>query len=173
MQIKNLQEQKLALGKAYVKSYNDLFANYLNKLNAETTIEEKQGLSKTFYDKYKKLNNTYEQEKYKISIQEQPSITTMYSAINYKQKLLIDNMNAKLKEENDELNKKILSGKYTLSEKTKFQKEYDDLEQNLKDSIFKEIANFRSSYYNALIKRDTSKIDQLENSLLTNLLSKI
>jgi hypothetical protein len=68
---------------------------------------------------------------------------------------------------------KFRSGNYSFAQKVELKEEYKELENSLKKNLTKEMAEFRSSYYDALTKRNSSKIDQLENSLLSNLLSKI
>lgn len=172
MHIQDIQKQKIALGKAYMKSYGDLFSTYITKLNSQNQTEPKEIQADNFYNNQKKLENTYETEKYKLDIQEDPSIHTMISAVNYKQRLMMEDMNSRLKEAYTELKTKLNSGKYSFFERVELKAEYNELENNLKENLSNEIANFRSNYYNALVKRDTSKIDQLESSLLSNLLSK-
>lgn len=173
MQINNLQEQKILLGKAYVKNYDKLFEKYMDNLTKEENTKIKEDISNTFYSNRKKLNNEYERELYKIEIQESPSTHTMYSAVNYKQKILIDNMNDILEKASKELAEKIANPKYGFFEKIEFQAEYDELKERLKDDVAREVRSFRQDYYQALKSRNNSKIDKLEQSLLTNMLSEL
>lgn len=172
MQIQNLQEQKIALGKAYMKSYAELFSAYITKLNDQNQTEPKEVQADNFYKNQKELENAYETEKYKLNIQEAPSIHTMIAAVNYKQKLMIDDMNAELKEAYQELKSKLKSGRYTLAERTKLREEYKDLKDRLRANLSTEMSRFRASYYDALVSKNISKIDNMEQSLLSNLLSK-
>lgn len=173
MQIQDIQKQKIALDKAYTKSSGELFSAYLKKLNGETKTGTQKALANEFYQEHKTLRNVYETQKYKLDIQETPSIHTMVAAVNYKQRLMIDDMNSKLEEAYKAMKDKFRSGNYSFAQKVELKEEYKELEKSLKENLTKEMAEFRSSYYDALTKRNNSKIDALENSLLSNLLSKI
>ncbi|WP_169975080.1 MULTISPECIES: hypothetical protein [unclassified Campylobacter] len=173
MQIQNIQKQISALGRAYTKSYDELFSNYVKKTNSESNQEIQTRLANEFYKEQKELQKVYEAKKYELYIQEVPSMHTMIHVVNYKQKIMIDEMNFKLKEAYQELKNNLTSGRYNAMEKLELKAKYREFKQNLKDETFKEIDKFSASYQDALVSRDNSRIDQLENSLLTNLLSKI
>ena len=115
MQINDIRSQKLALGKAYTKAYNELFANHLKdvdnkkyaKVNLADTKEQHsiQESSDKFYKDFKKINRLYETEKFKLDMQETPSIHTMTAAVNYKQKMMFDDMNEQISSEYAKLKK--------------------------------------------------------------------
>ena len=153
MQINDAQLQKTSLTKAFLKSYDDAFQNYLNKLQNE-------------------LRDKYETEKYKLDIKEQPNLNTMISAINYHQKLILDELNEEIKAANKELQTKKASGKYNFLEELRLEREFDELQDELRKKATDKISKFNSDYREALKKRDVSAIDNLENSLLANLLAK-
>lgn len=174
MKIDNLHLQKLSLGSRYTKKFNDLFEKYINSVNSDDVPKEDIEKASNSFDKdIKKLHNVYEAERYKIDIQEKPSVHTMYSAINYKQSILVEAMNDKLKAEYKELNRKLSSSEYDFFEKIKLKEEYEEFKDNLKNSIFKEIDEFKLNYYQALKTRNYTKIDKLENGLLSDLLLKL
>ena len=173
MQINDTQLQKTSLTKAFLKSYDDAFQNYLNKLqNDKSDIRVQKNLSDDFYNTQKKLRDKYETEKYKLDIKEQPSLNTMISAINYHQKLILDELNEEIKAANKELQTKKASGKYNFLEELRLEREFDELQDELRKKATDKISKFNSDYRKALKKRDVSAIDNLENSLLANLLAK-
>lgn len=194
MLINYLQSQKFALDRSFNKSYEKLFSTHLNtinsisqnKLNKQDSFENSsldqtremnynliQEASDKFYKEYKTLRNEYEHERYKLDIQEAPSIHTMTSAINYKQKILFEEMNERIAAEQKRLKDKILSGRYNFLEEIALKNEFEEFKSNLQETVSKEISDFRASYHDALVNRNSSRIDELENSLLSNILSKL
>ena len=96
----------------------------------------------------------------------------MISAINYHQKLILDELNEEIKAANKELQAKKASGKYNFLEELRLEREFDELQDELRKKATDKISKFNSDYREALKKRDVSAIDNLENSLLANLLAK-
>lgn len=173
MQINDTLLQKSALTKAFSKSYDDAFQNYLNKLqNDKSDIQAKKNFANEFYSAQKTLRNKYEAEKYKLSVKEQPSLNTMISAINYHQVLTLDELNEDIKAATKELQIKKASGKYNSLEELNLEREFNELKDELRKKATNKINKFNSDYRKALKKRDVSTIDNLENSLLANLLVK-
>jgi hypothetical protein len=197
MQINNLQIQKMALGKAFDKRYDELFSSYLKNISeiqkttnkktdqssgvnsvqdmqaSEQKHESIQKAADKFYKEQKYIRNIYEQEKYKLDIQEAPSIHTMISASNRKQKLMIDNMNEQIESAKKALKDKISNGNYNFLEQIELKRDFEKFQNNLKYKISKEISGFKSSYHDALVNKNIKEIDRLEKSLLTDLLSQI
>ena len=173
MQINDTLLQKSALTKAFSKSYDDAFQNYLSKLqNDKNDIQAKKNFANEFYNAQKMLRDKYEAEKYKLSIKEQPSLNTMISAANYHQKLTLDQLNEDIRTANQELQVKKASGKYDFLEELRLEREFNELKDRLRKKATDKINKFSSDYREALKKRDVSTIDNLENSLLANLLAK-
>lgn len=173
MNISDLQLQRNILSKTFTNAYNELFSTHLAKIQDESKdIVTKMNLSNEFYQTQKSLRNEYDAEKYKLETKESPSVHTMTSAINYKQKLLTEEMNERIEAESRKLKAKILSGKYNFLEELKFKNDFKKFQAELKVKLSNEIYNFRASYHEALVSRNSPKIDSLENSLLSNLLSK-
>lgn len=131
-----------------------------------------QAAADKFYKEFKAINHLYETEKYKLDIQEEPNIHTMTSTVNYKQKIMFDDMNEQISTRYEKLNKELKSGKYNFFEKAELKKQFKEFEANLKEKTYEELRQFRIMYYEALMKKDNKTIDNLENSLLSNLLSK-
>lgn len=174
MNILNLQEQKTTLSQTYTKNYNKLFSVYLKEVNKEElSIKERNELSNNFYKRYKKLDDMYEAEKYAIDIQDSPSAHTMYSSINYYQRFLINDMQQKLDLEYEELKKKLNSDNYSFFEKIDLKYKFKEFEQQLKDNISNQLSEFRQKYSDALLDKNYKKINLLEDSLLSTILSKI
>ncbi|MGP1534110.1 MAG: hypothetical protein ACTTJF_08600 [Campylobacter sp.] len=174
MRISELQQQKISLGKAYVKSYSELFSKYLEKTqDSGASKKDKENAYNELLLGDKAMRKAYETAKYKLDIKESPSIHTMYSAVNYKQSMLLDEMQEKLKVEQANLQEKLKSGKYNYFEKADLKAEYDELEKKLKKEVFDKVDKFKIDYYDALIKGNASKIDKMEDSLLSNLLSQV
>ena len=177
MKINDLRSQKIALGRAYVKNFNELFASHLANVKEEsakdTTTRDMHAVSGKFSKARKELHDAYETEKYKLTIQEAPSVHTMYAAADYKQNLLLKDMNKRLEVEYDKLQEKLDSGKYNYFEREELKREYDTLKEKLRDGVYGEVDKFREMYFQALSKDNTAEIDKLENSLLSNLLSDI
>ena len=197
MQINNLQTQRAALVKAFDKRYDELFSSYLKNISeiqkttnkktdqssginsvqdiqmSEQKHESIQNAADNFYKEQKYIRDIYEQEKYKLDIQEAPSIHTMISAANRKQKLMIDNMNEQIESAKKALKDKISNGNYNFLEQIELKRDFEKFQNNLKYKISKEISDFKSSYHDALANKNIKEIDRLEKSLLTDLLSQI
>ena len=173
MQVNDIHLQQLALGKAFSKGYDKIFQSYIKKLEnyKEKDIKSRQEASDEFYDTQKKLRDQYEATKYKFDIQERPNIYTMTSATNYNQKITLDKMNEEIEAERKKLKEKLASGKYDFMERLRLNNEFNDFRENLREKAFSDIKKFNDQYQRAFIKKDFSTISNLQNSLLSSLLS--
>lgn len=175
MQINNLYEQKQSLAKAYIKNYDELFSQYLKKTKDSTQKDASslQNLADNFYKAQKILRGNYDAMNYKLDISQTPNDHTMTAAVNRNQSLLIDEMNEQIANERKKLKDKLASGKYNMLEELKMNKELKSFELDLRQKVSQKIKDFRDSYQEALDDKDISRINTLQNSLLSDLLAKI
>lgn len=174
MQVKNdIHSQQLALGRAFSKGYDRIFQSYVKKLEnyEEKDTESRQEAFDKFYDTQKKLRDRYEAAKYKLDIQDRPNIYTMTSVTNYNQKITLDKINEEIEIERKKLKEKLASGKYDFMERLRLNNEFNDFRENLREKAFGDIKKFNDQYQRAFIKKDFSTISNLQNSLLSSLLS--
>lgn len=197
MHINETYLKKQALSKAFTKRYEELFSTHLKNIqsiynNAETkkaTINSGSNIENTkiverqhksiqessdkFYKEQRQIRDIYEREKYRLDIEKSPNINTMISATSYHQNLILNDMNDQLETEKNNLKDKLSSGKYNFLEQLKLKNEFDELSDKIKEEAHNKISKFSSSYRDAFVKKDIRKINELQNSLLSNILSKL